>query len=88
MLLLFMKLTRRTNVLFSEADYLALKALSKAEGKTMGELIRKAVTDKVNTKNNTKRLGVMKTLAEIEKLTKGVDFSGTDYKELVEYGRK
>ena len=82
-----MKLTRRTNVLFSEADYLALKALSKAEGKTMGEIIRKAVEEKHFKKGgyNKKRVSLFK---EIEELTKGVDFGGIDYKALVEDGRK
>jgi len=82
-----MKLTRRTNVLFSEADYLALKALSKAEGKTMGEIIRKAVKEKHFKKGgyNKKRVDLFK---EIEELTKGVDFSGVNYKKLVEHGRK
>jgi len=82
-----MKLTRRTNVLLSESDYLTMKSISFKKGKTMGELIRQAILAKYIKKGgyNKKRLGVFE---ELEKITKGMNFSGIDYKALVEDGRK
>ncbi|MDP3994901.1 MAG: hypothetical protein Q8P91_03655 [bacterium] len=79
-------LTRRTNVLFDEADYANLLMHSRERNKTIGELVRQAVK---------KTYKVKKTLTEnekayrmIEKATKGLDFSGIDYKALINYGRK
>ena len=53
----------------------------------MGELIREAILAKYIKKGgyNKKRLGVFE---ELEKITKGMNFSGIDYKALVEDGRK
>jgi len=79
-------LTRRTNVLFDEADYVTLLMYSRERNKTIGELVRQAVK---------KTYKVKKTLTAneqayrmIEKATKGLDFSGIDYKALINYGRK
>jgi len=82
-----MKLTRRTNVLLTDDDYFALKTMAKDKGKTVGGVIRELINQNVS-KKSSKRLGVMKLIKEIEELTKGLDFSGIDYKALVEDGRK
>jgi len=79
-------LTRRTNVLLNETDYETLLALSKREGKTMGELIRHAVRKTYKTHRREKTNAQI--LAEIDKLAKKVNTKGINYKELVEYGRK
>lgn len=79
-------LTKRTNVLLTEEDYTMISILAKNSGKTMGELIRHALK-----KTYKKRRGLTaneKAFKEIAKITKGLDFSGIDYKELINYGRK
>lgn len=79
-------LTRRTNVLFTEEDYLMLSRLSTESKKTVGELVRHAV--KKTYKSKKKMTNTKKAFIEIRKLTKGMDFSGIDYKALINYGRK
>lgn len=82
-------LTRRTNVLLEEEDYLTLAYLSRQEDKTIGELIRSAVA-----KTYKSKAGV----GSAEKSLKSSIQSGwgllvnpkkpIDYKALIEYGRK
>lgn len=80
-------LTKRTNVLLSDTDYAMLSMLSSQESKTMGELIRYAVQ---KTYKTTKKALTANEEAfrEVKKLTKGMNFTGIDYKSLVNYGRK
>lgn len=82
-----MNLTRRTNVLLTESDYILLKSVSKEHGKTIGELIREAIWSKYVKRAgyNKKRLSVFKELANI---TAGMNFSNIDYKALIENGRR
>lgn len=81
-----MLLTRRTNVLFSEEDYLMLSKLTKNSNKTIGELVRHAV--KKTYRHKKELTANEKVFRKIAKITKGIDFSGIDYKALVNYGRK
>lgn len=83
-----MLLTRRTNVLFSEEDYLMLSELTKVYNKTIGELVRHAVKKTYKPKKHAN----MNTEL-IKKIKKGWKFLRNpeipvDYKALVEYGRK
>ncbi len=80
-------LTRRTNVLLAEEDYLRLSVLAKEANKTMGELIRHAVKKTYKYKKDALTANE-KAYRMIDKATKGLDFSGIDYKELINYGRK
>lgn len=79
-------LTRRTNVLLSEIDYLTLSRLAADKGKTMGELIRQAIekTYKISKKKDS----VARALNRINQLGKKVNTKNIDYKELINYGRK
>ena len=81
-----MLLTRRTNVLFDETDYATLLMYSQERGKTIGELVRNAVkkTYKVKKTLNSNE----KAFRMIGKAIKGLNFSGVDYKDLINYGRK
>lgn len=78
-------LTHRTNVLLTADEYAKLKALSRENQKTMGELIRHAIkkTYNANQKNTFEE-----SLARIRKLTKNVDTKGLDYRAMVIEGRK
>lgn len=80
-------LTYRTNVLFDEEYRDHLTLLSQMSRKTIGELIRDAVkkTYKIKKKALTAN---EKAYRAIRKITKGMNFSGIDYKALIEYGRK
>ncbi len=81
-----MLLTRRTNVLLDEESYAILSMCSQNEGKTLGELIRAAINKTYKAK---KILNVNeKAYRMINKATKGLSFSGIDYKALINYGRK
>lgn len=79
-------LTRRTNLLLSEEDYAILQDLSREKNKTMGELVRHAVKKTYKTKKNL--TATQKAFRDIRKITKDIDFSGLDYKALINYGRK
>lgn len=79
-------LTRRTNVLFDEADYATLLMFSRERNKTIGELVRQAVKKTYKVKKTL--TANEKAYRMIEKATKELDFSGIDYKALINYGRK
>ncbi len=81
-----MLLNRRTNVLFDEIDYTTLVRISKKEGKTIGELVRQAVRKTYKTRK--KLTDNEKAFRIIKKVTRGLDFSGINYKELINNGRK
>lgn len=82
-----MLLTKRTNLLLSEEDYSILMTLSREKKKTMGELVRYAVKKTYKFKKDTLTANE-KAYRMIRKATKGLDFSGIDYKALINYGRK
>ncbi|MCX6705817.1 MAG: hypothetical protein NTV24_01780 [Candidatus Woesebacteria bacterium] len=81
-------LTRRTNVLLEEEDYLTLVYLSHQEDKTIGELVRHAVkkTYKIKKIDNREKI-LLKKIKEGWKFLKNPEIP-VDYKALVEYGRK
>ena len=81
-------LTRRTNVLFDEADYANLLMHSRERNKTIGELVRQAVkrTYKVKKMDNREKI-LLKKIKEGWKFLKNPEIP-VDYKALVEYGRK
>ena len=81
-------LTRRTNVLFDEADYATLLFMSREENKTIGELVRHAVKKiyKVKKIDNREKI-LLKKIKEGWKFLKNPGIP-VDYKALVEYGRK
>jgi len=84
-------LTQRTNVLFSPYEYNELVALTAKSGQTMGELIRQAVRKTYKIKvapAQKKENSFQATMRRIRKLTKNVDMSGINYRELVTEGRK
>jgi len=81
-----MLLTRRTNVLLDEASYATLLMYSQENGKTIGEVIRDSLRKTIKVKKvlNANE----KAYRMIRKATTGLNFSGIDYKELINYGRK
>ena len=81
-----MLLTRRTNVLLDEANYATLLMYSQERGETIGELIRNAIKKTYKAKKTL--TANEKAYRAIRRITKGMDFSGIDYKALIEYGRK
>lgn len=85
-----MMLTQRTNVLFSSFEYNELIALTAKSGQTMGELIRQAVrkTYKIKVPVQKKADSFQATMRRIRKLTKNVDMSGINYRDLIIEGRK
>jgi len=85
-----MLLTRRTNVLFTEDDYLTLHYLARQNQKTIGELIRLAVTKTYTTKgriNKKVNQDLKSSLKSGWKLLINPQ-KPLNYKELVEHGRK
>ena len=80
-------LTKRTNLLLTEPDYLTLKRLSKKQNKTMGELIRKAIRQVYLTQDRVNQ-DAEKTLAKIRRLTKNINTKNLNFRELIEYGRR
>jgi len=84
-----MLLTRRTNVLFDEADYATLLLMSREENKTIGELVRQAVKKTLKTKVKKNRInrGLEASIKSCWKLLKHPEIP-VDYKAWVENGRK
>lgn len=82
-------LTRRTNVLLEEEDYLTLAYLSRQEDKTIGELIRSAVAKTYKSKAGAGSAG--KSLKSSIQNGWGLLVNpkkSLDYKALIEYDRK
>ncbi|PIZ46201.1 hypothetical protein COY30_00570 [Candidatus Woesebacteria bacterium CG_4_10_14_0_2_um_filter_44_9] len=82
-------LTRRTNVLFDEADYATLLFMSREKNKTIGELIRSAVAKTYKSKADVDNAG--KSLKS--SIQRGWRLlvnpkKPLAYKALIEYGRK
>ena len=82
-------LTRRTNVLFDEADYATLLFMSREKNKTIGELVRHAVKKTYKVKAKKGRIDKSLELA-IKKSWEALKHPEIplDYKALIEYGRK
>lgn len=82
-------LTRRTNVLLEEEDYLTLVYLSRRENRTIGELIRLAVAKAYMSKsgNNRAEKSLESSIKDGWRLLINPK-KPLDYKALVEYGRK
>ena len=79
-------LTRRTNVLLTEEDYLNLSLLAKKQKKTIAALIREALrkTYRVSTKTDQSLSRKIKAnWKHLKQPQKSID-----YKKLVNYGRK
>ncbi len=83
-------LTQRTNVLFSPYEYSELLALTAKSGQTMGELIRQAVrkTYKIKAPVQKKAGSFQETMRRIRQLTRDVNMSGVNYRDLVIEGRR
>lgn len=81
-------LTKRTNVLLSEEDHAMLYAISKKEGKTIGELIRSAIKTKYKKKTVNSRKKAFNELMALAKHfnTDGLTFA--EFKKMRDYGRK
>jgi predicted DNA-binding ribbon-helix-helix protein len=78
----------RTNVLFEREDYQELKRISKEQGVTVGELVRKAVRKEYRLENvDASR---QQLLGDIKALRKkvGISQAPVDYKALINEGRK
>jgi hypothetical protein len=89
MLLYRHMLTHRTNVLFEHQDYLELTRLSREQGVTMGELVRKAVKAQYGLSKSG--AGYRRQLAE--EIREGWKYLKNpeipmNYKELVNEGRR
>lgn len=78
-------LTRRTNVLLTEEDYLLLKRLSRKKRVTVGKLVREAVR---KTFGGEKTNEFLKLLAEARKIGRKAKISPKEWKELINEGRK
>jgi len=79
-------LTKRTNVLFTEEDYLMLSELAKGSKKTIGEIVRHAVKKTYKNKNKSNK-EIIKMIKKGWTFLKNPEIP-VDYKEWVEYGRK
>lgn len=79
-------LTRRTNLLLAETDYLILAGISQQTGRTMGDLARSAIREKYGIDDiaNQRRL-VFKNIAA---LGKKVNTRNINYRDLINHGRK
>lgn len=79
-------LTRRTNLLLAETDYLALTGISQQTGKTVGNLVRSAIREKYGVDDiiNQRRL-VLKNIAA---LGKKVNTHNINYRDLINHGRE
>ena len=81
-------LTRRTNILLSEPDYLTLSQLASQKGKTIGELIRQAIRKTYSPKHSRREPQAMETVTQKGwKLLKDPQ-KPLNYRELIEHGRK
>ena len=78
-------LTKRTNLLLTEKDYLLLSQLANKKKESMGELIRKAIRGFYHYQPDDSR---KKILAKISRLSAQAKTKGINYKTLVEDGRK
>ncbi len=78
-------MTRRTNVLFTEDDYLLLKRLSRARGVTMANLIREAV-EKTHKKMESPSLRQM--LVKSRQIGARAKIKPHEWKEFINEGRK
>lgn len=79
-------LAKRTNLLLDEYDHAMLVGLASQSNKTIGELIRYAVK---KTYKSKKTLSANeRAFRMIGRATKGLNFSGIDYKALINDGRK
>ena len=81
-------LTKRTNILLTEEDFLNLHTLSQKENKTIGELVRIAIQEKYNDTKTNRLTQRQKALKSIEKITVSINTAGLNYKELIEDGRR
>ena len=84
-----MLLTRRTNVLLSEADYTMLFNMAKESKKTMGELIRSSLKKTLRTKVKKNRINrdLEASIKSCWKLLLHPEIP-VDYKTWIEDGRK
>ncbi|MEX0896176.1 MAG: hypothetical protein WDZ94_04575 [Patescibacteria group bacterium] len=79
-------LTRRTNLLLTNADYLGLSQLAKKEQVSLGQIIRNAIKFTYRhqlTSNKNKQV-----LSKIDALAKKVNTKQLDYRSLVTEGQK
>jgi len=80
-------LTKRTNVLLTDNDHYYLSLLASREGKTMGELIRRAIRKTYKIKVDQKP-DMWSVWEDIIKVTKKIDTKGLNVKDLINEGRK
>ena len=85
-MLLFIMLTKRTNLLLDESDYMALNELSNDTKKTMGKLIREAIVGFYGFKRKEEKIDDL--LNKVHKLAKKINTKGINYREMIDYGRK
>lgn len=78
-------LTRRTNVLFSEGDYLLLKRLSAARKVTVASLIREAIR---KTHKKTVGPSLREMLAKSRRIGSRARIRLDEWKEFINEGRK
>ena len=79
--------THRTNLLLTKTAYRTLQKLSEKRSVTMANLIREAINDKYNIKEEKVETNA-EIVANIKKLMEGVKTSDLDIKELINYGRR
>lgn len=79
-------LTKRTNILFNKELWAVLLAQSKEEKSSVGELVRRAVSDRYTQKDVIAR---RKDAFEQVLRIRPKEYHGKiDYKKLINYGRK
>ena len=77
-------LTKRTNILFKEDQWLSLVALAQEWGTSVAELVRQAVDEKyLQGKRDAEVKKAVETILRIRKKVPGIN-----YKELINAGRK
>lgn len=77
-------LDKRTNILFEEAVWKQLLARAKKEDSSVGELIRRAISQVYFQDNGRSR--IVRAIAAIRSLRQSQ--KNIDYKALIEYGRR
>ena len=86
MLICMHMLTKRTNILFDQHLWNQLTKLSKKQNASVGELIRTAVEEYYELKDDTQQK-IQRACNAIEATRKRVK-GKLDYKDLINYGRK
>lgn len=86
MLMCMYMLNKRTNIIFNQSSWDKLVKLSKTQSKSVAELIRSAVDDYYDLKNDS--IAQIRDACSIIEKKRRIQNKKVDYKSLINYGRK